>query len=119
MELRPSLPAGPRRPGLLWRRDFRWFWFGETTSKIGSSMTVVAMPLVAVLVLNASTFTVGLLQASAWLPWLLFGLPAGAWIDRLAKRPVMLICDAAHLFCSPASPRPPGWGANCCPLSKQ
>ena len=109
MELRPSLAAGPRRPGgLLWRRDFRWFWFGETTSKIGSSMTVVAMPLVAVLVLNASTFTVGLLQASTWLPWLLFGLPAGAWIDRLAKRPVMLICDAAS-FVLFASVTPAAW----------
>jgi MFS family permease len=71
-------------------------------------MTVVAMPLVAVLVLNASTFTVGLLQASAWLPWLLFGLPAGAWIDRLAKRPVMLICDAAS-FVLFASVTPAAW----------
>lgn len=93
--------VGNRRParlgGLLRDRNFRWFWFGETTSKIGSATTTVAMPLVAVLVLNASTFTVGLLQAFAWLPWLLFGLVAGAWIDRLPKKPVMLACDVVSV----------------------
>jgi predicted MFS family arabinose efflux permease len=84
----------PRLGGLLWDRDFRLFWLGETTSMFGSSMAVVAMPLVAVLTLHASTFIVGLLQAFAWLPWLIIGLPVGAWIDRLPKRPVMLVCDA-------------------------
>lgn len=79
--------------GLWWDRNFCLLWFGHTTSKLGSAMTTVAMPLVAVLVLNASTFLVGLLQALAWLPWLLFGLPAGAWIDRLSKKQVMLVCD--------------------------
>jgi predicted MFS family arabinose efflux permease len=81
--------------GLLRDRDFRWFWLGETTSTAGSAMAVVAMPLTAVLVLHASTLVVGLLQATAWLPALLFGLPAGAWVDRRRKRPVMLACDLA------------------------
>ncbi|MDT8916010.1 MFS transporter [Amycolatopsis sp. PS_44_ISF1] len=95
MKKQPKVAVEPTRPaGSAGDRGFRWFWFGETTSKIGSSMTAIAMPLVAVVALNASTFTVGVLRAAVWLPWLLVGLPAGAWIDRLRKRPVMLICDA-------------------------
>jgi predicted MFS family arabinose efflux permease len=61
---------------------------------IGSSVTFVALPLVAVVSLHASTFLVTLLSASAWFPWLLLGLPAGAWADRLSPRHVMLACDA-------------------------
>jgi MFS family permease len=76
-------------------RNFRLFWLGETTSMAGSAMAVVAMPLTAVLVLHSSTLVVGLLQATAWLPALLVGLPAGAWVDRRRKRPVMLACDLA------------------------
>ncbi|WP_323374022.1 MFS transporter [Plantactinospora alkalitolerans] len=93
----------PRRPGgLLRRRDFRLFWTGETATNFGSSVTSVALPLVAVTVLHASTFQVALLTAAAWLPWLVIGLPAGAWVDRLPARPVMLVCDlvAALLFLS-------------------
>lgn len=63
------------RGGLLRSRDFRLLWTGETTSVLGSSIAVVALPLVAVVTLQASTFAVGLLTAAAWLPWLLIGLP--------------------------------------------
>jgi MFS family permease len=80
------------------RRDFRRFWIGQTTSKLGSSVTSVALPLVAAATLDASTFQVALLAAAAWLPWLLVGLPAGAWVDRLPRRPVMLACDLASLL---------------------
>jgi predicted MFS family arabinose efflux permease len=74
---------------------FRRLWTGATISRLGSSVAGVATPLIAVQVLDASAFTVSLLTAAAWLPWLIIGLPAGAWIDRLPKRPVMLACDAA------------------------
>jgi predicted MFS family arabinose efflux permease len=60
-------------------------------------MTAMAMPLVAVVMLNANTLMIGLLQAAVWLPWLLLGLPAAAWIDRFTPRPVMLICNIASL----------------------
>src|SRR5690606_17990064 len=50
---------------------------------------------VAVLELEASAFAVGLLTAAAWLPWLLVGLPAGAWVDRLPARTVMIVADVA------------------------
>ncbi|MFI5588220.1 MFS transporter [Amycolatopsis sp. NPDC051758] len=92
-----------RKRGGLWRhRDFRLLWAGETTSRLGSNVTTVALPLVAVLVLHAGTVTVSLIAAAAWVPWLVLGLPAGAWIDRLPHRPVMLLCDvvSALLFVS-------------------
>jgi predicted MFS family arabinose efflux permease len=74
-------------------RDFRLFWVGQTTSKLGTSVSSVALPLVAVATLDAGTFAVAALAACAWLPWLLIGLPAGAWVDRLPRRPLMIICD--------------------------
>jgi len=91
-----------RAGGLLWHRDFRLLWFGETISEVGNAMAVVAVPLLAVTVLHASTFMVSALVAAAWLPWLLIGLPAGAWVDRLPCRAVMVICDAisAALYAS-------------------
>lgn len=83
---------------LLRNRDFRLLWTGSTTGKYGASVTSVALPLVAVTLLHASTLQVGLLTAATWLPWLLIGLPAGAWVDRLPRRPVMLTADAAALL---------------------
>lgn len=87
----------PSRTGLLGQRDFRLLWAGETTSMLGSSVAAVAMPLVAVVTLQAGAFAVGLLTAAAWLPWLVAGLPAGAWVDRLPKRPVMLVSNAVSM----------------------
>ncbi|WP_433214735.1 MFS transporter [Microtetraspora malaysiensis] len=91
-------PAPRRRGGLFWHRDFRLLWMGQTVGKLGSSVTSVALPLVAVATLDASTFQVALLSAAAWLPWLLIGLPAGAWVDRLPRRPVMLACNLVSLL---------------------
>jgi MFS family permease len=84
--------------GLLREHDFRLFWTGETTSALGTNITRLALPLVAVVTLDASAFAVSALTAATWLPWLLIGLPAGAWIDRLPRRPVMLVCDVASLI---------------------
>lgn len=87
------------RGGLLRRhRDFRLLWCGETAGKFGASVTGVAMPLVAVSTVHADTFEVGLLSAAAWAPWLLFGLPVGAVVDRMRRRPVMLSAAALSLL---------------------
>lgn len=87
-------PDAPRRPGgLLRQRNFRLLWIGETISGAGSAMAVVGIPLLAVTVLRASTFAVAALTAAAYLPWLVLGLPAGAWVDRLPTRPLMIACD--------------------------
>ncbi|MEH6372928.1 MFS transporter [Streptomyces sp. KLMMK] len=84
-----------RRGGLLRRhRDFRLLWCGETAGKFGASVTGVAMPLIAVTHLHADTFTVGLLTAATWIPWLIIGLPVGAWVDRSRRRPIMLAAAA-------------------------
>lgn len=90
--------------GLFGHRDFRLLWVGETTSAVGTAVTSVAMPLVAVTVLHASAFEVGVLAAAVWLPWLIIGLPAGAWIDRLARRPILLACDIAALVLLASAP---------------
>lgn len=89
-------PAG-RAAGLSRHRDFRLFWIGQTTSTFGGAITAVALPLIAVAVLRSSTLEVALLQAAVWLPWLLIGLPAGAWVDRLPRRPVLITCDLVSL----------------------
>ena len=64
--------------GPLRGRDFRALWTGVAVSKGGSAVTTVALPLVAVQTLHADLLTMGLLNASVWLPWLVVGLPAGA-----------------------------------------
>lgn len=96
-----SAPEQQRGFGQLLReRNFRLFWFGETVSQIGNRMAAIAVPLLAVAVLRASPFTVGLLTTLQWLPWLLFSLPAGAWLDRVSRRKAMIGCDviAAVLY---------------------
>lgn len=82
---------------LLFRhRSFRLLWTGETTSEVGSSVTTVVMPLLAATTLRASAFVVSLLSAATWLPWLVVGFPAGAWIDQLRQRRwLMIACDLA------------------------
>jgi len=91
-----------RLGGLLWHRNFRLLWFGESISSVGDAMASIGMPLLAVAVLHASTFAVSALSAASYLPWLLIALPAGAWVDRLPSRGVMIVCDlaAAVLFAS-------------------
>lgn len=89
--------AGRRQTGLLRDHDFRLLWVGQTPSALGTNITRVALPLVAVVTLHATAFEVSLLTALTWLPWLVVGLPAGAWVDRFPRRPVMLACDAASL----------------------
>ena len=84
--------------GVLARREVRALWFGETVSELGSTVSSLAIPLVAVVTLHAGPFAVSLLMAAAWLPWLLVGLPAGAWVDRLPARPVMIAADLAAVL---------------------
>ena len=84
--------------GLSGHRDFRKLWAGETVSELGSQVTVLAMPLVAVRALHATTFQVGALTAASTAAFLLVGLPAGAWVDRLRRRHVMIAADLGRLL---------------------
>ncbi|TQS40092.1 MFS transporter [Cryptosporangium phraense] len=81
--------------GLLRRdSDFRLLWGSEVSGKLGAAATSVVLPLAA---LDAGPFRVSLLAAATWLPWLVFGLAAGAWVDRLPRRPIMLAAAAVSL----------------------
>jgi MFS family permease len=80
--------------GNLWHHlDFRRLWIGETVSQFGSAISAIALPLVAILVIDASTFEVGLLVTFESLAFLVVGLPAGAWVDRMRFRNVLIIND--------------------------
>ena len=93
MESESSYPTGLRRGGLLWHRDFRLLWIGETVSQFGAQVSILAMPLVAVLTLKAGPGAIGVLVAMEFTAFLVVGLPAGAWVDRWRRRPVMIAAD--------------------------
>lgn len=78
----------------LWRnRDFLYLWSAQSVSQLGSQVTGLALPLAAILVLKASTFEVAALNVVDFLPYALFSLPAGVWVDRLRRRPLMIAAD--------------------------
>jgi MFS family permease len=83
--------------GDLWRQpEFLKLWIGSSISSLGSQVTVLAMPLTAVLIFNAGPQETGLLTAAGVAPMLLFNLIAGAWVDRLPRRPVRIVADLAN-----------------------
>ncbi|MFJ8043475.1 MFS transporter [Kitasatospora sp. NPDC096147] len=88
----------PTEDRLLAHRDFRQLLFGAATSQAGSQVTLVALPLVAVLELEATAFQVGLLTAAETAAFVLVGLPAGAWLDRMRKLPVLIRADLVRLL---------------------
>jgi len=80
--------------GKLWRHpDFLKLWAGESVSVFGSQVTVLAVPTVAILILHAGPFQVGILSALEFLAFPTLGLVAGVYADRLRRRPIMIICD--------------------------
>jgi MFS family permease len=79
----------------LWRHaDFLKLWAGQTVSELGSVVTRTAVPLVALLLLGAGPYQMALLVVAASLGVLLVGLIAGAWVDRLRRRPLLIWADA-------------------------
>jgi MFS family permease len=78
---------------LLREREFRLFWLGESISLFGDQVTLIAMPLAAVLILDADAADMGYLGAAALLPHLLFSLPAGVWLERVGRRRVVMIAS--------------------------
>jgi MFS family permease len=84
-------------PGyLLHPRDFRRLWAGDTISQLGTQVTMLALPLLAVTTLYATPFQVGLLTTFEFLSFLLVGLPAGAWVDRMRRRSVLVAGDVGR-----------------------
>src|SRR3954468_4502734 len=83
----------------LWRDgDFLKLWAGQTVSRLGSQVSILALPLIAITLLDATTFEIGLLSAAEFLPFIVVGLPAGVWVDRLAKRPVLIAADIGRVL---------------------
>jgi len=103
---------GEDRSRTLWRhRNFLLLWSGQTVSEMGSAITQLALPLTAVIVLRASTFQVGALTAAAYAAFALIALPAGAIVDRRAKRRLMIWCDAARVLIIGSVPLAAAFGA--------
>ena len=82
-----------RSRSLLRHRDFLKLWTGETISQFGTQISLLAIPFVALSVLGATPFQFGLLTTVEFLPFILFSLPAGAWVDRLRRRPILIAGD--------------------------
>jgi hypothetical protein len=101
-ETEPVTPTGtadaavesPAKPSSLWHHaGFLKLWAGESISQLGAQLAHLAIPVLAITLLGASAFEVGLLNAADTAAFLLVGLPAGAWVDRMRKRRVMILAD--------------------------
>ena len=95
----PGVPDGGLATGdgssrSLWRdRDFRRFWIGRGISSIGDEISALALPLIAVLILDATPTQMGIVNALSYLPFLLVGLQAGVWVDRMRRRQILIWSD--------------------------
>jgi MFS family permease len=87
-----------RRPsGALWaHRDFLKLWTGQSISELGSQVSILAIPWLAAFGLDASPIEFSLLGVLGFLPFILFALPAGVWVDRLRRRQILIVGDAAR-----------------------
>lgn len=73
--------------------DFAKLWTALSVSVVGTEITALALPVIAAVTLEASPLEMGILAGLGQAPFLLFSLPAGAWVDRLRRRPVLITCD--------------------------
>ncbi len=78
--------------------DFLRFWIGETVSSGGSALFALALPLTAVIVLQATAFEMGVLRALGNTPIILLGLFVGVWVDRLRRRPIIIVANLGQAF---------------------
>jgi len=84
-----------RRRSWLLSGDFGRFWLGQTISNLGSSFTFFALPLL-VFKLTGSPINLGITTAAEFVPYLLFGLVIGAWVDRVDRKRLMIAADLAR-----------------------
>lgn len=87
-----------RRPsGSLWRHaDFLKLWTGQSISEFGSQVSALAIPWLAAKELHATPIQFSVIGLLAFLPFILFALPAGVWVDRLRRRPILIVGDASR-----------------------
>ncbi|MBE1488024.1 MFS transporter [Plantactinospora soyae] len=97
-QLTPPPATDPAPRPSLWRaRNFLLLWSGQTVSELGTRISGIAIPLLAANDLDASVFQISLLTFLAWLPYLLFSLPAGILADRVDQRKLMIACDLGRM----------------------
>lgn len=82
-----------KQRSLMFHHSFRQLWIGDTISQFGTQISFIALPYLAVTILGADEFQMGLLTALEYLAFLVIGLPAGAWIDRWRRRRVLVAND--------------------------
>ena len=87
-----ALMASPSR-SLLRHPDFLKLWTGQTVSVFGTAITQLALPIIAATTLRVNPFEFGLLTTIEFLPFILLSLPAGVWVDRLRRRPILIAAD--------------------------
>lgn len=85
--------AAPRQRSLAHHPDFRRLWTGDALGQLGAQLTGLALPVLAVQQLEATEWQMGALGAAETAAFLVIGLPAGAWIDRMRKRRVLVGAD--------------------------
>jgi MFS family permease len=88
----PAAEPGPR-PSLWRHADYMRIWLAATVSLMGSQVSQLAIPFIATVLLPSSPLEVALLGAVEMAPFLIFALPAGAWLDRVRRRPVLIAGD--------------------------
>src|SRR5918997_4680128 len=86
----------PRRPSLWRHGNFMKLWTAQTISQFGDEITQLALPLVAILTLEASPFQIGLLGTFQFLPFILLTIPAGVWVDRMRRKPILIAADVGR-----------------------
>lgn len=96
MENKPKTTTVNNKRSLWKNRNFMIFWSGQTLSSFGSQITLMALPLIASVTLNANPLEMGILRTVEFLPFLLFGLFAGVWVDYLPKRLLMVFMDISR-----------------------
>jgi MFS family permease len=83
----------PRRRSLWRHGNFMKLWTAHTVTQVGDEITQFALPLTAIITLEATPFQIGLLGTFQFLPFILLTIPAGVWVDRMRRKPILIGAD--------------------------
>lgn len=89
----PTTTTPTRHRSLAFHRNFRQLWIGDALGQLGAQLTLLALPVYAVEHLDATEWQMGALTAAETAAFLIIGLPAGAWVDRMRKRRTLILAD--------------------------